>query len=404
MAYIFNNEIKYADSENLDAFGRLRVSEITSLIDTKHVYDKNPLTINEVTNGTATSIFNKENACVRMSTSANNDYVIRQTKAHAIYQAGKGQIFEASFSNFAIETNVIKRVGAFVSSTAATYDTVFDGFFLESNGVTNEISFKIFKSGSTTYSSTTANWYNENYDVNDIDWSKTQLMLVDYQWLGVGRLRFGLNISGQTIYFGENNCANNQNTVYMSSPSQPIRYEIKQFGAGSGHFDMICSQISSEGSLNELFLTVSVIHSATTKLSTSGTKYPYIGYRLKPNYQGTVSQLDKVCVLNTSNDNYLLTIEFNPTLSTTVTWVDLPNTPFEYALGNGTPTVTSSGFITESIIGQAGTTAVTTLQIKDNQVKPNTNINGTKDEVWVCLTPLSANATFNGTANILYYL
>jgi hypothetical protein len=404
MAYIFNNEIKYSDSAILDAFGRLRVSQVTSLLDIKHVTGKNPLTVNEVTNGTATSIFNKENARIRMSTSANNDYVIRQTKGHAIYQAGKGQLFEASFSNFAIETNVIKRVGAFVSSTAATYDTVFDGFFLESNGVTNEISFKINKSGTTTYSSATSDWSSDEYDVNDIDWTKTQLMFVDYQWLGVGRLRFGLNISGQTIYFGESNHANNSDTVYMSNPSQPIRYEIKQFGAGSGYFDMICSQISSEGALNELYFTTALIHSATTTMSTSGQKYPYIGYRLKPDIQGIVSQIDKFSILNTSNDNYFITVEFNPTLSTSVTWIDLPDSPFQYALANGTPTITANGFIIESILGEAGASALTSLEVKNTQIRPNTNIDGTKDEMWVCLTPLGANATFNGTANILYYL
>lgn len=404
MSFIFNNEIKYSDSPNLDAFGRLRVSNITSLLDIKHIYDKNPLLVNEVTGGSATSVFNKENARVRMSTSANNDYVIRQTKGHAVYQAGKGQLFEASFSNFQLETNVIKRVGAFVSSTASTYNTLFDGFFLESNGVTNEISFHIYKSGTTSYSSVTTSWNSDEIDVTTIDWSKTNLLIVDYQWLGVGRVRFGLNLSGQTIYFGEHNNANHLATVYMSNPSQPIRYEIRQVGAGSGYFDMICSSISTEGPLNSLYSTVAIIHSATTTLNTSGQKYPYIGYRLKQNYSGIVSHIDKLSILNTSNDNYLVTVEFNPTLSTTVTWVDIPNSPFQYALGDGTPTITGNGHVMDSIIGAAGTSALTTLAFDDNQIMPNTNINGTKDEMWICITPFGANATFNGTANVLYYL
>lgn len=404
MSFIFNNEIKYSDSPNLDAFGRLRTAGITSLLDIKHIYDKLPLLVNEMTNGSATSIFNKENARVRMSTSVNNDYVIRQTKAHAVYQAGKGQIFEASFSNFQLETNVIKRVGSFVSSTASTYNTLFDGFFLESNGVTNEISFQIHKSGTTTYSSSTSSWYSDVFNPNDIDWTKTQLLLVDFQWLGVGRMRFGLNISGQTIYFGENNCANNLPTVYMSNPSQPIRYEIRQSGVGSGYLDMICSQISTEGPLNALYSTVSVIHSATTTLATAGQKYAYIGYRLKPDYFGVGSQFDRMSILNTSNDNSLVTVEFNPTLSSTVTWVDIANSPFQYALGNGTPTISSSGHIMDSVLGQAGTGALTLLEFKDNQIRPNTNINGTKDEMWICIQPFGANATFKGTANILYYL
>jgi hypothetical protein len=406
MAYIYNNKIAYSDSPNLDAFGRLRIAAVTNLLDIKHVYDKNPLQVNEVTAGTATSIFNQEYARVRMTTSANNDLVIRQTKTHPIYQPGKGQLFEASFSNFQLETNIIKRVGGFTSTTASTYNSLFDGFFLESNGVTNEISFQIWRSGTTIFSSVTTSWYDSEFDPINFDWSNTNLMLVDYQWLGVGRMRFGMNISGQTIYFTEHNCANNEAEVYMSSPNQPIRYEIRQVGVGSGSFDMICSQTSTEGALNGLYSTVGVINSQTATLDNSGTKYPYIGYRLKQSYKSVTSQYSSLSVLNTSNDNYLLTIEFNPTLSVTPTWIDLPNSPFQYAIYTGTvtTTITSNGYIMSSLIGEAGTSALTTLKVDDNQIRVGCNINGTLDEMWVCLTPLGANASFLGTAEILYYL
>ncbi len=57
-----------------------------------------------------------------------------------------------------------------------------------------------------------------------------------------------------------------------------------------------------------------------------------------------------------------------------------------------------------SLIGQAGTSALTTLKVDDNQIRVGININGTLDEMWVNITPLGANATFLGTAEILYYL
>ena len=247
MSYIFNNKIAYSDSPNLDAFGRLRTSAVQNLVDIKHVYDKNPLQVSEVTAGTATSVFNQEFARVRMSASTSGDYVIRQTKTHPIYQPGKSQLFEGSFSNFQIEMDVIKRVGCYTSTTAATYDSQFDGFFLESNGVTNEISFQIWRSGTTVYTAATTTWNSNEFDPIGLDWSNTNLMSVDYQWLGVGRMRFGLDLAGILIYFTEHNCANNEPDVYMSSPNQPIRYEIRQVGVGSGYLDMICSQVSTEG-------------------------------------------------------------------------------------------------------------------------------------------------------------
>jgi hypothetical protein len=404
MSFIYNNAVKYSDSPNLDAFGRLRTAAVQNLLDIKHVYDKNPLQVNEVTAGTATSVFSQEYARVRMSTSANNDLVIRQTKTHPIYQPGKSQLFEGSFSNFQLETNVIKRVGCFTSTSASTYNSVFDGFFLESNGVSNTISFQIWRSGTTIFTAATTSWVTNEFDPANLVWSNTQLITVDYQWLGVGRMRFGIALSGQTIYFTDHNCSNNESLVYMSSPNQPIRYEIRQVGAGSGSFDMICSQVSTEGALNGLYSTVGVIHSSTATLSTSGTKYPYIGYRLKQSYKSVTSQYSSLSILNTSNDNYLVTIEYNPTLSATPTWIDIPNSPFQYSLGTGATTVTSPGHIMSSLIGEAGTSALTTIKVDDNQIRVGSNINGTLDEMWVCITPLGANATFLGTAEILYYL
>jgi len=404
MSFIYNNAVKYSDSPNIDAFGRLRTAAIQNLLDIKHVYDKNPLQINEVTAGTATSVFSQEYARVRMSTSANNDLVIRQTKTHPIYQPGKSQLFEGSFSNFQIETNIIKRIGCFTSTSASTYNSVFDGFFLESNGVSNTISFQIWRSGTTIFTAATTSWVTNEFDPANLIWSNTQLMTVDYQWLGVGRMRFGVGLSGQTIYFAEHNCSNNESLVYMSSPNQPIRYEIRQVGAGSGSFDMICSQVSTEGALNGLYSTVGVTHSSTTTLATSGTKYPYIGYRLKQSYKSVTSQYSSLSILNTSNDNYLMTIEYNPTLSATPTWTDIPNSPFQYSLGTGATTVTSPGHIMSSLIGEAGASALTTIKVDDNQIRVGSNINGTLDEMWVCITPLGANATFLGTAEILYYL
>jgi len=406
MSFIFNNSVKYSDGPNMDAFGRLRTAAVQNLLDIKHVYDKNPLQINEVTAGTATSVFSQQYARVRMSTSANNDLVIRQTKTHPIYQPGKSQLFEGSFSNFEIETNVIKRVGCFTSTTASTYNSVFDGFFLESNGVTSAITFNIYLSGSCTYSADTSTWDNTNFNPNNFDWSNTNLMTVDYQWLGVGRMRFGMVLSGQTIYFLDYTAANNIPTVYMSSPNQPIRYEIRQVGVGSGYLDMICSQVSTEGALNGLYSTVGIQHQTTTTLNNSGTRYPYIGYRLKQDYKSVTSQYNSLSILNTSNDNYLTTIEFNPTLDTPPTWVDIPQSPFQYALftGTTTATVTTPGYIVKSLIGEAGTSALTTLVVDDNQIRPGVNVDGTLDEMWICIEPLGANATFNGTAEVLYYL
>lgn len=401
MSYIFNNKIEYSDSVNLDAFGRLRVSEVTSLIQIKHIYDKLPYQINEVTAGTATSILNQSNATVAMSVSSSGDYVIRQTKERATYQPGKGQLFEASFSNFNIQTNVIKKVGYFTSSTTAPYNTNYDGFFLESNGVTNVISFQIWKSGTLTYSGATSTWDNLKFNPTDISWDKTNLAFIDFQWLGVGRVRFGLNISGTTYIFAEYSGTNNLSNVYMSSPNKPIRYEIISSG-GTGTFNQICSQVSMEGAINSLSTTSFISQSNSTTFDSVGTKYPFIGFKMNTNAGDITPYIDKIDILNTSNDNFLLTVELNPIISSAMTFNAI-DSYVDASFGSNSQTITTSGHILGGFIGEAGTQALSSFNLRFSEIKPGKNINGTIDQVWLCITPLGANATFLGSTNLYYY-
>ena len=406
MSFIYNNEIKYSDSTNLDAFGRLRTSTITSLLEYKHVYNKLPLEVNEVTAGTATSIFDILNSQVVMSTSANNDYVIRQGKSRGIYQPGKGQIVESSFANFQLQTNVIKRVGYFTSSSTAPYNSILDGFVLESNGQTNTISFQIWQSGSTIYSAATTAWSTTDYNVANIDWSKSQLMFVDYQWLGVGRTRFGLVIDGVVKIFTSYTAANNINHVYMKSANQPIRYEIRQVGAGSGSLNMICSQISMEGSLNSLNRTIGIPAFTAQTLTTAGTKYPLIGYRLNRDWGGssiTLSDVNSVNTTNPSKSDFYLTIEFNPTISSTPTWSTITDTPVQYALGGGR-TVTSSGHVLATFLGSGSGSQVDSYEFKDNMIKAGINVDGSADEIWLCAVAEGSNQLMRSSINLSYFL
>jgi hypothetical protein len=406
MSFIYNNEVKYSDSSNLDAFGRLRTSNVTSLLEYKHVYDKLPIVINEVTAGTATSIFDKPNSQVVMSVSTTNDYVIRQGVARGIYQPGKGQIFEASFSSFQLQTNVIKRVGYFTTSSTAPYNSVIDGFLLESNGQTNIISFQIWQSGTTTFSAATSSWSTTDYDVTNINWSKTQLMFVDFQWLGVGRVRFGLVIDGQFKLFTAATGTNNLNNVYMKSPNQPIRYEIRSVSGGAaGTFNMICSQISLEGSINSLQKSSSVTAFTAQTKSTAYVTYPILGYRLNSNYEGaniTLSDIQSLNITNPSKADYLITVQYNPTLSSSSSWTDISNTPIQYALSTG-QTITTEGHIITSFLGSGSGTQVDNFEFKDNMIKPGIKVNGTADEIWICVKSTLASQDFRTSINLSYF-
>lgn len=406
MSFIYNNEIQYSDSSNLDAFGRLRTSNVTSLLEYKHTYDKLPLVIDEITAGTATSVFDSSNSQVVMSVSANNSYVIRQGKSRGIYQPGKGQLVEHSFGNFQLETNIIKRVGYYNTTTSAPYDSVIDGYFLESNGVTNTISFQLWHNGSNVLSATTSSWLTDDYDVSLIDWSKTQLMHTDFQWLGVGRLRFSLIIDGVVKNFVNNSGTNNLSTVYMKAPNQPIRYEIRQNGAGTGGtFNMICAQVSLEGTINNLQKSSSINAFTIQSKPTLNVKYPIVGYRINSGYGGTNITLSDIQILNVTNPSkadFYLTIELNPTLSSSYSFTNIANTPIDYALSTG-QTITSSGHIIAAFMGSGSGIQVDKFQFQDNMLKPGININGTRDEVWLCVIGSTNNQDYRASLNLSYF-
>ena len=401
MSYIFNNEVTYSDSVNLDAFGRLRTSEVTSVLELSQVYDKRPRLIDEVTGGTVTSTHSIIDSQVVMSGTGANSYVIRQSFMCAPYQPGKSQLFEGSFGNFQLESNVIKRIGQFAAASGSTYFSNPDGYFLESNGVTNKISLQVWKTGSLTFSADTSVWNNTDINPLTIDWSLTQLMMVDYQWLGVGRMRFFLVYGGVPYLMYEHTGTDNLSTVYMTSPNKPIRYELRTL-SGTGSFNMICSQVSIEGTLNQLWTPCGITHEQVTTLATSGTKYPFLGIRTTSNYKDISPILKQISIMNTSNDDYLVTVEIDPTISGSYSWTGTSQIEIEKALGNGSQTVTSTGDILGSWIGAAGTSLITEYQLLDSQVNPGTKIDGSRQAIWICITPLGANATFRGSANILY--
>ena len=144
-------------------------------------------------------------------------------------------------------------------------------------------------------------------------------MNVDFQWLGVGRVRFGLSLSGNTYIFVTNSGTNNLSDVYMSSPDQPIRYEIRSSG-GTASFHQICSSVNDEGARNKIKRTGYISQSDTVTLSTSGTKYPFIGLRSSIDYEQVTLEMVSAQILNTSNDNFLVTVEINPTISSGMTY------------------------------------------------------------------------------------
>lgn len=296
------NGLPFGDNASTDAFGKLRVTTPRTLLDSKHVTSKTPYTFNELLSGTATSTFIKGDSLVLLSTTNVNDFVIRQTYTHFNYQPGKSM--QAMFTGlFPPQTNIIKRIGLFQSGSAVPY-LPDDGIYLESSN--NTISFHVQKDSGTPFhlSAAQADWNVDKLDGTgpsgiSLDFQKAQIITFDYEWLGLGRVRCGFVVGGSVYYAHYFNNSNALLSPYITSPNQPVRYEIRQVGAGSGFLKHICTSVMAEG--GEENVGTSICAELSAGLSVSTTLMPLLVLRMNPSSEDLVCAIKTLHFYNTGN-------------------------------------------------------------------------------------------------------
>ena len=310
------NSLPFGDNSAIDAFGRLRVSEPETLLDSKFITNKAPYTYDEVLSGSATATFVNGDSLIALSTTAVNDFVIRQTFTHFNYQPGKS--IQALFTGlFEPQTNIIKRIGLFQGSSAVPY-LPLDGIYLESSN--NTISFHALKQEGTAshLSAARADWNVDKLDGTGpsgvtVDFSKAQIFTLDFEWLGLGRVRLGFVVGGQTYYAHYFNNINSLTQPYLTSPNHPVRYEIRQTGSGSGILKQICSTVMIEGGQENVGTTITA--NVSGGISVDTTLRPLMALRIHPGSVDLVAVLKTVLFYNTGNTPVHYKVIMNPTIT-----------------------------------------------------------------------------------------
>jgi len=310
------NSLPFGDNGSTDAFGKLRVSEPRTLLDSKFITGKSPYTFDELLSGTATSTFIDGDSLVQLSTTSVNDFAIRQTYTHFNYQPGKS--IQALFTGLFIpETNIIKRIGLFQSSSAIPY-LPYDGIYLESSNDT--ISFHTHKTEGTALhlSAARADWNVDKLDGTGssgltIDFTKAQIITIDYEWLGLGRVRCGFVLGGKIYYVHYFDNINSLTQPYISSPNHPVRYEIRQTGPGSGSLKHICSTVIIEGGEENVGTSLTTELSAGITVDT--VMRPLLAIRLNPQSVDLVAIIKNINFYNTGNAPIHYKLIMNPTIT-----------------------------------------------------------------------------------------
>jgi len=383
-----------ADDGSVGAFGRQRVCNPSTIFNSKQLHDNLPLLYDEETSGgSETSSHSTADAATTMTVTANGEYVVRQSKMRMNYQPGKSQQILQTFVLGTATANITRRVGYYNSSTSAPYTANLDGIYLEQTGSGSAI---VQSKNGTATSIAQASWNVDPFDGTGpsgvtLDWTKSQILMIDFEWLGVGRVRVGFVIDGMIYYAHEFLNANSVTSVYMSSPNHSLRWEIRASGSVTASMNHICGGVTSEGGAQAL----GILHYTSTDgthvdATTENTAYAVVGIRLKSTHLDmTVRILNMAIQLHTASHFCEWQIILNPTVAGTFTYSGITNSGVEAASGATANTVTGgtilSGGYLESGSGKGGGGSDSS-EIQ-NALRLGSAIDGTVDEVVLCAIP-----------------
>jgi len=352
----------------LDAFGRFRVSTPYTIFESKQLFDSDSQAIawdTQLTSG-GTSTYSQNRASSTLNvTSTVGSKVIRQTRARFNYQAGKSLLILSTFVMGAAVSGISKKSGYFDDK---------NGIYFHNNGAANSLVIRSYVTGAPIENEV----FQEDWNIDTLDGygpsgvtldvSKAQIFFTDIEWLGVGSVRCGFVIDGISYYVHKFNHSNIINSVYMSTPNLPLRFEIENLSSGTGSLlEQICCSVISEGGYENQGFSFATDRGVTPLTNVDSSRlYPVLSLRLASNRFGTQflpQFIDAFCT--TSNANFKWALIVNPTINgvDTASWNPIIGSAIEYDISRTVSNYVTGGYVITSGYGnQKSTTNGSVIQ------------------------------------------
>lgn len=349
MTYWPKTQIYSANTGSVDAFARWRVSTPRTLFDTVNRYNNGLLFWNTALTGGGSSTHLPDEASVDLGVGGTlGDKVIRQTYEYFRYDPGKSQLIVMTGTFGSPKVGVRKRLGYF--------DTQ-NGVFFEQTGAGMAV---VLRSSTSGVPSDALRYTQNQWNVDPLDGTgpskfnlapeNSNIFWFDIEWLGVGRVRFGVYGSdGFPIVCHEEQNANVRPTVYMSTAALPMRYEIENTAGGNADtFKAICCTVQSEGG-GELSKPYYFGAASTAAIAVT-TRRAVISIRPRATFGGVINRIrvapDNIGLLVTTNDSHWELV-YNPTYTNAPTWTDADttNSSVEYSVHAGNTGVITGGVV-----------------------------------------------------------
>jgi len=394
---IVNGQLVTFGGNNLDAFGRLRVSNPLTIFDSKNIMSKNSLFDESLTGGgTVTYTANKSTVNLNV-TQASGDKTIRQSKRVMSYQPGKSLLIFNTFVMNTLTANLKQKLGLFDAN---------NGIFFYADGTTLKIVRRTYTSGAAVDTEISqSSWNGDKLNGTGasgftLDPTTSNILFIDIEWLGVGSVRVGFVINGQLITAHTFNNANSLTTVYMQTANLPIRYEIQAAAAlssGTYTLQQICSSCISEGgyapnSVEQMIGTASL---GGVNLTTSGTLYNLATIRIKTSRPYAVIVPQGFIAAGIQNSDYEVQLLLNATPSTSFSYTSYSDN-VEYDL-TGATTITGGILVAKAYLAGKGSSITSVGGGFNFDYQLGQTIAGVSDTLTLCAKAAANNDDVLGT-------
>lgn len=240
-------------AQQLDAFGISRVSQQNILGEYIHTLTSlaSEWQSNVAGGGTTSYLSNESSLLFQVGTAA-GDLAQLTTNRYHRYQSGISQLVEMTMmAGDSGKSGLVRRGGYYDNN---------DGVFFELSGSTLNIVLRTSVTGSVVETRTPSTSFNGD-PVNGtglsgvaLDVTKMNIFWFDFQWLGAGRVRFGIFApSGERITVHTLKNANTYSTVYMKTATLPMRLEMfnSTTTASISQMKLGCASVKTEGPLSD---------------------------------------------------------------------------------------------------------------------------------------------------------
>lgn len=343
---------------SLDSFQRMRVSQPQALLQSDLTYGLDFVDMEYGATGTGVSpTHDIDKRAAVMTVNAGSGTCFSQSFNYLPYQPGRSHAIFATFIFAAPLAGVVQEIGYFDSS---------NGIILRQNGTSGvEFVRRSSVSGIVVETVVPQNvWNNDKLDGTGasgvtLDPTKAQILFIDLQYLGMGRVRCGFDINGDVIVAHSFLHANNLDEPYMQSGSLPVQALVTAVAsAAPSTMFLKCCAVFSEGTPVNIPSAVTSTRNISITAA-NGARTHAFSLRPRALFNGfvnrTVLVVNDVSMLVTGNNAIFYEICYGANFSVAPTFTNVDATYSSVEVGTGGTflnltggTVLASGFLPSS--------------------------------------------------------